>query len=433
MDIAALVNHEEVPPRRSLSGSLARRQSSVSSSSAQLPTPPVTTNNEAEPKTRKRKRGDPKPIWAAREDETFEGLTFRQWQQKREQSRPAPAPQTQAPPQPQPQPGAMQMHNGPPPSNHFGSPGPRAQVLPGYEIPISNDNRVYEDVARKVCDFIYNTVITKEEVRAAIAEAPGQTQVEVEARWGQLIHRATSQRFQSNVVTEGVVNKHNAEDFQFESTMTMPQHKQMNTYLNRQVQMASVDPTRAKIDYKHTKEEDSLYELDRDSFQLLPPNTRILIGMVSKKLQRIRVTRDTKDPSKPPSALIKVRLANMEIASPMTEWDYRIGINLEIKYPGPLDNLKPVVESGRDAEAMKRFKDRVSYSWLDAFQIDLTQVISDGKKNHELEFELNSDVLLANGDKVVRQEMDNAFEALVNGMMNNLRVLSREVTAPVSQ
>ncbi|KAF2675624.1 mRNA triphosphatase CET1 [Lentithecium fluviatile CBS 122367] len=424
MDIAALVNPvSEAPPRRSLSGSHNFLAPSPSTSSAKLPTPPVSTNNK--PMNRKRKRHDPKPLWAAREDEVVDGLTFAQWQKRREQSRPAPQPQAQAPP------AAVPMRNGPPPPNPFSAPQPLAtRDLVGYERPVSDDAQVYDDVSRGVCDFIYSQVIMNEHVRNAIAEAPGTTQVEVEARWGQLLHKESGQRIQTITSTEAIVRPGPAEAFKFESTMTMQQHKAMNTYLNKQVQQSNApDAMRAKVQYKHTKEEDQFFELDKQAFDRLPPYTQQLIAQ-SRKGQRIRVTRDPKDPNKPPTALIKLRIENMEILSPRTEWDYRIGVNLEIKYPGPIDSLRPVVEPGRDAESMKRFKDRVSYAWLDAFQIDLTQVISGNTKNHELELELNSDVLLQNGDRI-QHNQPNGYESLINGLMNNLRVLSREITPPV--
>ena len=72
----------------------------------------------------------------------------------------------------------------------------------------------------------------------------------------------------------------------------------------------------------------------------------------------------------------------------------------------------------------------MSYAWLGAYQIDLTQVMQGNSKNHELELELDGDVLLAEADKV-RGKGGNCFEALINGMLNNLRVLSREITTPV--
>lgn len=125
--------------------------------------------------------------------------------------------------------------------------------------------------------------------------------------------------------------------------------------------------------------------------------------------------------------MIKHRIGNLEISSPQTEWDYRIGINLEIAYPAPTEHLTPVVEPGRTPDSMKRIKDRMSYSWMGAYQVDLTQVQQGNTKNHELELELDSDVLLDNADRVRRGEKS-MFEELIVGMMNNLRVLSREIT-----
>ena len=78
---------------------------------------------------------------------------------------------------------------------------------------------------------------------------------------------------------------------------------------------------------------------------------------------------------------------------------------------------------------MKRYKDRMSYRYLDAFQVDLTQVTQDNQKIHELELELDSSVFLEHGDRV-RNQQPNDFESIINGMINNLRVLSREITPP---
>jgi hypothetical protein len=66
---------------------------------------------------------------------------------------------------------------------------------------------------------------------------------------------------------------------------------------------------------------------------------------------------------------------------------------------------------------------------MGAYQVDLTQVVQGSSKNHELELELTSDVLLDNADKAKRKE-PSQYENLISGMMNNLRVLSRVITTP---
>ena len=423
MDISALVNHDTeaaVPPRRSLSNS---HSLAAVTSAARIPTPPKSTPRQM---PLKRKRHDPKPIWAYREGEELP-LELKQQQEQRQHSRPPPPPVAQ-PPQPQVQPhtSPMVQRNGPPPSATVAPPPPATtNELTGFERPVSDDAQVYDDVSRRVCDFIWVTAVNNELVRNAVADP--QTQLEVEARWGHIIDRRSDQRFRGYHDTECVIKTDNME-VKFESTMTIEQHKRMNMYLNGQVQKAKAPgASRASVDYQHTKEIDIFYELDQQGFLSLNPIVQRLINQSGTR-QRIRVTKDAKT-GQVLRAIIKHRIGNMEISSPQTEWDYRIGINLEIDFPGPIENLQPAIEAGKTLESMQRHKDRISYSWLGAYQVDLTQVTQGQSRNHELELELDAGVLIDNADKVRRKEV-NCFEGLINGMMNNLRVLSREITPP---
>ena len=321
----------------------------------------------------------------------------------------------------------MVQRNGPPPSTHEAPSRPHdATELTGFERPVSDDAQVYGDVSRKVCDFIWVTAVNNEHVRNAIADP--QTQLEVEARWGHIIDKHSDQRLRGVWDSECVL-KPGSMDLKFESTMTLEQHKRMNLYLNGQVsQSKAPGAARETVNYKHTHETDMFFELDQQGFSSLNPVVQRLIS-ASGTRQRIRVTKDAKT-GQILRSIIKHRLANLEISSPQTEWDYRIGINLEIDFYGPIDNLKPVIEAGKTLESMQRQKDRISYSWMGAYQVDLTQVAQGISKNHELELELDAGVLIDNADKVRRKE-PNKFEGLINGMMNNLRVLSREITPPV--
>lgn len=267
-------------------------------------------------------------------------------------------------------------------------------------------------------------------VREAVHESPG-TEVEIEARWGQIQDRTTGLRLVGMHDTECVVKRQVSESTKFESTMSLEQHKKMNHFLNTHVTNSKQPAAmRAEIDYKHTKEEDQFYELDQAGFDLLPLWTRKLLSHGGQR-QRIRITRDIKT-KQVIRKIIKCRIGNLEISSPHTEWDYRIGINLEVQFPGPVEGLNPIVESGRSVDSMIRYKDRVSYSWLSAYQIDLTQVSQGqgGPKNHELELELNGALVIQEADKIKHGQQDSNFEHLVDGMMNNLRVLSREITPP---
>jgi polynucleotide 5'-triphosphatase len=430
MDISALVNHDGEPavlPRRSVSHPHSMSGSSPVLTHANLATPSKSTRKQM---PLKRSRHDAKPIWAYREGEQL-SPELRRLEEQRQQSRPPPPTvQSQPTPQPHAQPPPPIAHRGGPPANGNGAPplslSGTVTELTGFERPVSNDAHVYDDVSRKVCDFIWNMAITNDAVRNAIAESE-HTQLEIEARWGQIIDRQSNGRLRGFHETETVI-KSQSVDIKFESTMTMEQHKRMNMYLNSQVQ-ASIAPgaSRAPVAYQHTREVDIFYELGQAQFATLPEGVKRLINAGGAR-QRIRVTRDQKT-NQVIRTMIKHRIGNLEISSPQTEWDYRIGINLEINYPGSIDNLEPVVEPGKNLESMKRQKDRMSYSWMGAYQVDLTQVQQGPAKNHELELELSSDVLLEHADKV-RNKEPSKFEGLIMGMMNNLRVLSREITPP---
>ncbi|KAA8615023.1 mRNA-capping enzyme subunit beta [Pyrenophora tritici-repentis] len=383
----------------------------------------------------KRKRNDPKPIWAYREGEELPPELKALEEQQRKQSRPPPpqptlssAPAVQPPhvvhAQPAPAHPPQRQHSSPMVERN-GPPSSDARVTPPFERPISDAAFIYDDVSHHVCEFIWTTAVNNEMVRKAISDP--RVQLEVEARWGQIIDTQSSQRLRGFWRTETVLNTE-AIQVKFESTMTALQHQRMNMYLNTQVRHSKQpSSSRPAIDYRHTYETDLFYELDQEGFLKLNPIVQQLINQSGSR-QRVRVTRD-KNTGEFLRAIIKHRIGNLEVSSPKTEWDYRIGINLEIDFPGSVESLKPAVEGGKTVESMKRQKDRMSYSWLGAYQVDLTQVTQGPSKNHELELELTSDVLIAEADKARRNEA-NRYESLINGMMNNLRVLSREITGP---
>ncbi|KAF2007448.1 mRNA triphosphatase CET1 [Amniculicola lignicola CBS 123094] len=422
MNIAALVNPTSVAPRRS-SSNPHLAPPSPATSTAKLPSPPLSMPKAAQ---HKRKRRDPKPIWAVQEHEVVNGETLqdaiRAREQQQQPAQPSPTPQAQAPPPPPPSMPRAENNGAPPAMVYAG--------LQEYERPVSNDPEVYNEIARKVCDFLWLHVVDNMPLRQAIELYP-DAQVEIEARWGQIFDQHSRMRLSGVHETECVVRKEFAESLRFESTMSLDQHKKMNNYLNKQV-MDSNTPhaMRAKVEYKHIREIDTFYGLDKPGLALYPPPMQKLI-QDGQRQPRVRVTLDGKT-GEVIAKIIKVRVANLEISSPQTEWDYRIGINLEIKYPGEIAALKPVQEPGKTADEMKRSKDRVSYSWLGAYQVDLTQVSQGPTKNHELELELNADLLIAEAMRI-KQGHDSKFEILVAGMMNNLRVLSREMTPPPAQ
>ena len=214
MDISALVNHDgeaSVLPRRSLSNPQSLFSSSPVTPAAKIPTPKPSQKQMS----LKRKRHDPKPIWAYREGEELPPELKQLQEQQRQQSRPPPPviaqtqPHAQAipshhpPPRPQPSPNAERNGHAP---SETGAPPPAVGVsgLAGFERPISDDAQIYDDVSRNVCDFIWNTAVNNETVRNAIVDP--KVQLEVEARWGQILEKTTNQRIRGFWRTETVIN-----------------------------------------------------------------------------------------------------------------------------------------------------------------------------------------------------------------------------------
>ncbi|KAF2021986.1 mRNA triphosphatase CET1 [Aaosphaeria arxii CBS 175.79] len=414
MNISDLLSNPgpEATPRRSPSNPHSITAASPAISVAKLPTPPHNTH-KAMP--RRRQRHDPRPIWAVREHEALEAHHRDHRNQRRPSRAPSATPRLQAQPLPSAQ------HNGNAPQQRPRVPVLDRRQLTSFERPLTNDNVVYDETSRQVCDLIWDNVVMSEPIRQVLREDP-HTHLEIEARWGQILDKQSNVRLHGIHRTECVVQ---VEGTKFESTMSLEQHKKMNQFLNKEVTKAlSPEVQRPEITYRHTHEVDTFYELDQAGFALLHPVIKAIIQR-SGHTQRVRVTTDQKT-GQITRKIIKLKLVNLEISSPRTEWDYRIGINLEVNFPGPVESLQPAKEGMRGVE--ERRKDRMSYSWLGAYTVDLTQVTQSTSRNHELELELDPDLVLQAADSIQRGEDNNNYEPLIVGLMNNLRVLSREMT-----
>lgn len=94
------------------------------------------------------------------------------------------------------------------------------------------------------------------------------------------------------------------------------QHKAFNQLLNSRVE-ESAHPSYAfaPVRYSHTRELDTFHEIP---------------AMQGQPKRKVRVTRDQKDKSKPPIAVEKVRVADMNIFSPKRLFDWRVSVSLEM-------------------------------------------------------------------------------------------------------
>ena len=310
------------------------------------------------------------------------------------------------------------------------------QIPTGWE-PSINNILPSEEISRTIADFLFQEVVQRKEIPMG-PTATGK--LEVEAKIGQIVNRDTNDRLRLPILTESILARNDPSVRSvFRSSMTESQHRHFNQYLNEAVKLSlpkkaapngpPVTPSnRVRMDYKHTREVDSFYELTPQAESSLPPSIRSLLthnrgGGPGKA--RVRITTDQKD-SRQLAKIIKVRLADLDVLSPTTPFDWRLSVNLEMNYNEGRENLVEVVESGK--RAPDRNKDRMTYLHQ-CYQIDLTQVTvagggADGDKEHELEIEVNVDDLKREGEALLVGE-GSKYEDMVRGLVDNVRVLAR--------
>ncbi len=168
------------------------------------------------------------------------------------------------------------------------------------------------------------------------------------------------------------------------------QHKAFNQFLNDAVRQSNIraPPSsnrkpRIPMDYKHTRETDTFYELTQAGHLSLPKSIASSLSSNPRHANKskVRITTDQKT-GKVLAKIIKARVADIDIYSPRTLFDWRISVNVEMDYKGEMTDL--VEPQTRDGKQADRNKDRMSYKHL-GYQIDLTQVTP---------AEVNEDMLL---------------------------------------
>lgn len=371
----------------------------------QLGPPPAPTQNQvaveggnsgspgASGPPRKRPRRDEAPIWArkaSRSSSSSPVMANRRQPSSAGQHQPPPQQQQQSPP-PLPPPPPPPL---PPPPQHKSFPGATHsfRVLPAYgpwEPSISNAEP-HEELSREIADFLYHQVVCRNDPALINTDGPAAV-IEIEAKIGHLIDKATGQRLALPVITETVMDGGDTNwRIQFKSSMTEAQHKRFNIVLNgffaesksshppgpppspssehppEHSRQPSGPPTRIPMDYVHLHERDSFFELPPEKSHALPATMRA--AMNPRHRARVRVTTDQKS-GKVLSKIVKTRIADLNVYSPKTAFDWRVSVNMEMPYSGKMDGLQPVAAAGEGY----RSKDRLSYRHL-AYQIDLTQV-----------------------------------------------------------
>ncbi|KAI9834642.1 MAG: mRNA-capping enzyme subunit beta [Phylliscum demangeonii] len=305
----------------------------------------------------------------------------------------------------------------------------------------------YEEVTRAVMDFLFMEVVERRDVGAGPtgASASHGAHLEIEAKLGHLIDKNTNERVRLPISTECVFNqKDGSWRTAFRSSMTESQHRVLNQYLNKAVvhskQLPGSTPTsahangtstpskaRIPMDYVHTRERDRFYDLPAAQLPSLPLSVRPALN--NRHRTRVRVTTDQKT-GEPLAQIVKIRLADLDVYSPRTAFDWRLSVNLETAFDGDVSHLIEIVENGRRSE---RLKDRMTYKHL-AYQIDLTQVTmaSDDQgtakpgREHELEVEVSAERIREQG-LLAKTGQVTQYEDLIKGFIDNVRTLARVV------
>ncbi|KAK0611784.1 CYTH-like domain-containing protein [Immersiella caudata] len=314
---------------------------------------------------------------------------------------------------------------GPDPSMGEGS------LLGQWEPSITNEIPL-TDTSRAIADFLFRFVIANEDFNQIQSRG---VHFEIEAKLGTLIDKHDGQQLRLPIRTECILADEGewANRFGFKSSMSEGQHRQFNEFLNDMVKQAHQDNKerqrpRVPIRYKHRREIDKFYELPahvRD--QTLPPCVTVPMQHAAK----VRVTYDQKT-NEVLAKIVKVRIADINLHVPSSPLDCRISINLEMDWSGSVDDLEQMAAQSTRPAPPNRNKDRLSYNHSH-YQIDLTQVTIMGqqgghpKKEHELEVELSPDALIDQGKRAMNGQ-PNQYADLVDGFLNNIRVLARKAT-----
>ncbi|KAG6003192.1 hypothetical protein E4U21_002269 [Claviceps maximensis] len=325
----------------------------------------------------------------------------------------------QAPPPPPPPPpsaAAVAAESGP------------QDILGPWEASITGV-KPYEEISKTVADFIFIHVVNNPDIKEILSRG---IQFEIEAKLGTLIDKDTNYRVNRLLDTECVL--HDNGRVAFRSSMTEAHHKSFNEFLNDVV--IKTDPRgpngvrRVQVHYKHRREVDRYFELTPELQNRLPGCVRSRLGSRARNV-KARVTYDQRN-GEVLNKIVKARVADIDVHMPTNPMDCRISINLEMNWDGPVQELEQLGAAHND-KSTNRQKDRLSYT-QGHYQVDLTQVVMSNSgpgnapktdKEHELEIELASPIVLDQGAKAM-SGAPHRYQELIEGFLDNVRVLARK-------
>jgi polynucleotide 5'-triphosphatase len=205
---------------------------------------------------------------------------------------------------------------------------------------------------------------------------------------------------------------------------------------------------RVPIQYLHRRETDKFYDLPQAMLNSLPA---IIRERVNPRQVKIRVSYDQKT-NNILAKIVKARIADLSIYNPQSDLDCRISVNFEMRFDG---DVEEIIAAGVGERHPDRHKDRLSYT-QGPYQVDLTQVTQNISANvridphiltasltifqqgnnridkeHELEIEVSTEAVRNQGQRAASGQ-PHEYPALVEGLLNNILVLAREIPNPGS-
>ncbi|KAI3319307.1 mRNA triphosphatase CET1 [Xylariaceae sp. AK1471] len=287
-----------------------------------------------------------------------------------------------------------------------------------------------DTISRRAADFFVFYVLdgpNPDELRAR-----GAT-IEIEAKLGTIIDKSTNDRIELRMVDAGDCIIQEGSRIAFRSSMNEYQHRMLNEYLNDQVKASfprnATAASRVQVQYVHRRETDRFFELPNQLRHRVPPSVANLLQPNAPLKARITYDQKTGNVL---AKIVKARVADLHVHMPHLPLDCRISINIEWDWDGPVQEIEQNQIPNKDRQP-DRNKDRLSYKH-GFYQIDLTQVTQGTlgpqgqaasiNKEHELEIELDSRVLYEHG-QLLKDKQPNRYADLVDGLINNVRVLAR--------
>ena len=307
-----------------------------------------------------------------------------------------------------------------------GPPPPQdASPLGPWEPSITN-HAPFRDITRQVADFLFEQVFLRPDTNTPPSQ-PGP-KLEIEAKLGRIIDRATNQRLALPISSECILDASSpALNIRFEAGVTPEVFARTNRFLNQALEDSLKPPPnvsfqkRIPLLYTHRREVDTFHVLPGDPATILsqlPPS--IVRDADIRSPPRLRLTHELGS-GKLLASIVKVRVKDLHLYNPSAAVDCRISVSLEMEWPLTEDERRGLRPEARSQE---RSKDRISYRHL-AFSVDLTEVgVVGGRAEHELEVEVEAQRVRALAEHAQRFGSP-WYEVLVKGFLDNVRVLAR--------